>query len=96
MSIVAAIRRNGIITIGADTLALFGEGMAIPDDTNLIWGNQIPTVENPAPAVGARAALGDLPRLKMHLKSADTTHFVSVLTWQSVSVKPVKGSDITG
>ena len=31
MSIVAAIRRNGKITIGADSLALFGEGMTIPE-----------------------------------------------------------------
>ncbi|MDP7069979.1 MAG: hypothetical protein QF561_01365 [Phycisphaerales bacterium] len=31
MSIVAAIRRNGKITMGADTLALFGEGMTIPE-----------------------------------------------------------------
>ena len=30
MSIVAALRRNGRITIAADTLALFGEGMVIP------------------------------------------------------------------
>jgi len=30
MSIVAALRRNGKITIAADTLALFGEGMSIP------------------------------------------------------------------
>ena len=30
MSIVTALRRNGHITMAADTLALFGEGMVIP------------------------------------------------------------------
>lgn len=32
MSVVAAVRRHGAITIAADTLALFGEGMTISEE----------------------------------------------------------------
>lgn len=31
MSIIVAVRRNGRITMAADTLALFGEGMTVPE-----------------------------------------------------------------
>ena len=37
------------------------DGITIPDDPWLLWGKNIPTVDNPAPAVGVREALDDLP-----------------------------------
>lgn len=48
----------------------FPEGVKIPDDRWAVWGNQIPEVEFPEPAVTVREALDDLPRLTGHLEGA--------------------------
>lgn len=44
------------------------EGSSLPEDPYLIAGPDIPTVPEPAPGVTVREALGDLPKLKSHLK----------------------------
>ncbi len=44
------------------------EGVMLPEDRRMIWGEAIPRVENPLPVIACREALGDLPRLTGHLE----------------------------
>jgi DNA (cytosine-5)-methyltransferase 1 len=44
------------------------EGTTIPEDPWMIWGEAIPEAERLAPPVTVREAIGDLPRLRGHLK----------------------------
>ena len=43
------------------------EGASIPEDRWMLWGDKIPSVAKPAPAVTVFEAIGDLPRLVGHL-----------------------------
>lgn len=62
---VGAIPRPPVQThVGHSVL----EGSSLPEDTWLVAGPDIPMVEDPAPAVSVRDAIGDLPKLKAHLK----------------------------
>ncbi len=47
------------------------EGTALPDDPWMIAGEDIPVARNLVPAVTARDALGDLPRLAGHLNGKE-------------------------
>ncbi len=47
------------------------EGIALPDDRWMIAGESIPEVTNPKPAITVRQAIGDLPKLKGHLREED-------------------------
>lgn len=44
------------------------EGVGIPNDPWMLWGDNIPTVPQASPPVTVLEALGDLPRLREHLK----------------------------
>jgi len=45
----------------------FPEGFSTQDDSWMLWGENIPQVTNPQPAVTVHQAIGDLPRLREHL-----------------------------
>ncbi len=47
------------------------EGTALPEDAFMIASEDIPIVDNPAPHVSVREALGDLPRLTDHLRGIE-------------------------
>lgn len=44
------------------------EGSSLPEDPYLVTGDRLPVVADPQPAVTVRDALGDLPKLKCHLR----------------------------
>lgn len=44
------------------------EGISVPEDPWMVWGPDIPAVEDPQPLVTTRDALKDLPRQRDHLK----------------------------